>query len=386
MSTIFLSYSRKNEATVGDLIRDLELLGHEVWRDRKLVGGQSWWEGILQQVHDCDLFVFALTPESLETQACRSEYEYARALEKHVLPVLLSDGVSLNLLPYDLTLIQYVDYRKRDMNAGLGFARSLNELPPLKPLPSPLPPIPELPISNLAKSTGKIRDPGGLSYEQQSTLLLDLDHGLDEPAMREDALLLLSELRKRHDVLGIVAGKIDALIVGEGVVRDEEAAGDAGAYTAAGSSAGHLADKERSGTEMDSGFGVSEAAKPGTPRSEGASKWAPRKRKTPAVIGAVSSTVYFVIVALIIFEVERWGFEEWYAILIFPAVFGCLIGYLVGDSQARLRTTLLSGGMIIAAIPFFSSNWDVVLVIFVPLAVLLGSLAGAFWDYSLRKG
>jgi hypothetical protein len=186
MSTIFLSYSRKNEAAVGDLIHGLELLGHEVWRDRKLVGGQSWWEGILQQICSCDLFVFALAPESLETQACRSEYEYARTLEKRMLPVLLSDGVSLNLLPYELTLIQYVDYRKRDVNAGLGLARALSELPPPRPLPSPLPPLPELPISNLAKCAGKIYHQGSLSYEQQSTLLLELERGLDEPATRQD--------------------------------------------------------------------------------------------------------------------------------------------------------------------------------------------------------
>ena len=62
MSRIFISYSSKNRALVEALANDLETLGHEIWFDKELSGGQSWWDQILQGIRACDLFVFALTP------------------------------------------------------------------------------------------------------------------------------------------------------------------------------------------------------------------------------------------------------------------------------------------------------------------------------------
>ncbi|HLV34575.1 MAG TPA: toll/interleukin-1 receptor domain-containing protein, partial [Spirillospora sp.] len=135
MLHIFVSYSSKSRSIVQGLAEDLETAGHQVWFDRKLTGGQVWWDQILEQIRQCDLFIFALTPDAMDSHPCKLEYTYASELGKTVLPVLLADGVSVNLLPPPLTTIQFVDYRGGDKAAAFRLTNALSSLPAPKPLP-----------------------------------------------------------------------------------------------------------------------------------------------------------------------------------------------------------------------------------------------------------
>src|SRR5258706_7862946 len=107
---IFISYSSKSRAVVESLAVDLEALGFTVWYDRHLAGGHDWWAEILNSIRRCHLFLFAVTLESMESYACSLEYEYAHALNKRVLPVMLTD-INISLLPSSLQKFQIVDYR-----------------------------------------------------------------------------------------------------------------------------------------------------------------------------------------------------------------------------------------------------------------------------------
>ena len=68
--SIFISYARKDRAAAETLRHDLERTRSSVWLDDELTGGQAWWETILGQIRSCDLFVFALSPDSLRSKAC----------------------------------------------------------------------------------------------------------------------------------------------------------------------------------------------------------------------------------------------------------------------------------------------------------------------------
>src|SRR5262245_55378833 len=129
MANIFISYSRQCQPVAKALAEDIEALGNTVWFDQELSGGQVWWDQILAKVRNCDVFVFVLDPESLNSTACKSEYGYAANLGKPILPVLISDGVSTNLLPKALAEIQFVDYRKQDRSAAFSLSRALATLP-----------------------------------------------------------------------------------------------------------------------------------------------------------------------------------------------------------------------------------------------------------------
>ena len=138
MANIFVSYNRQSEAIVKTLAEDLEALAHTVWFDQELSGGQVWWDQILGEVRDCDVFVFALAPEALDSMACKLEYGYAADLGKPILPVLVAEGVAMNLLPPALSQLQIVDYQKQDRDAALSLARAFTAVPPTPSL-SPIP-------------------------------------------------------------------------------------------------------------------------------------------------------------------------------------------------------------------------------------------------------
>jgi hypothetical protein len=208
MGGIFLSYSRDNADVAQALAADLKDLGHAVWFDDELTGGQTWWDQILARTRSCDVFILALTPQSLGSTACTREYDYAAALGKPILPIVLADGISTNLLPPALAQIQHVDYRSPDRAAGLKLARALRSLPPAGPLPDPLPTPPEVPTSYLGGLAAQASKPS-LSYDEQSALLFDLKRGLRETETAADARTLLKQLRKRRDVYAAIAEDID---------------------------------------------------------------------------------------------------------------------------------------------------------------------------------
>src|SRR5258708_26115639 len=167
---IFISYSSKNRSLVEALAIDLEALGHDVWFDKELPGGQVGWDQITGAIRDCELGVFALTPQSLESYPCRLEYTYAAAVNKRILPVML-DSVDTNVLPSALASVQIVDNRRADRQSGLNLSRALTKLPPAKPLPNPLPPPPAAPLSPPARLPDQV-DASSLSVQEQASLIL----------------------------------------------------------------------------------------------------------------------------------------------------------------------------------------------------------------------
>lgn len=208
----FISYSRHSAAVTEPLAEDIRALGHSAWYDQELGGGQAWWAQILEKIRGCDVFVFVLDPASLNSTACAREWNYASALGKPILPVLVSDEVSTNLLPPALSQIQFVDYRTQDRDAAIRLARSFATLPPAGPLPDPLPTPPETPVSYLGSLTAQVGTAATLTYEEQCGLLTDLRRSLRDPETANDARTLLVTLRHRRELFASVAEEIDDLL------------------------------------------------------------------------------------------------------------------------------------------------------------------------------
>ena len=211
MSTIFLSYARQDAKLVRALADDLRALDNAVWLDENVSGGQTWWNHILDQIRTCDVFVFALSPDALDSLACRRESEYADALGKPILPILLT-GDAPRLLPPVLAAIQYVDFRDQTREALLRLARALNSLPATPPLPDPLPTPPEAPISYINQLAAEVTAGAPLHADRQSTLVLELKQSLNDSGTADDARALLKQLRSRRDLLARTAGEIDEVL------------------------------------------------------------------------------------------------------------------------------------------------------------------------------
>ncbi len=210
---IFVTYNRLSQREVTSLVKDLEELGHEVWFDKDISGGQSWWDNILNQIRNCEIYVFAIAKDAIDSTACMRELKYAEALGKTPLPVLIKNDVSLAIAPRYIANVQYVDYTKSDQKkAIIGLIKSLNHITPTTLLPDPLPEPPKIPISYLDTLKEKVDAPT-ITKNEQISLVKTLQTKLDDPQVdHEDIKLLLQRLRKHDDLLFTTAKDIDKLL------------------------------------------------------------------------------------------------------------------------------------------------------------------------------
>ena len=212
MASFFISYDRESRATVATLAADVVQLGHIAWFDQEIGGGRRWWNQILEKIRECDVFIFVLDPQALDSQACKSEWNYAADLGKSILPVLVSDQVDTDHLPTRLAEIQFIDYRAPDRDAAIRLARALNTIPPSASLPDPLPDPPKAPVSYIITLEERIESPDTLTYEDQSVLMTDLRRILRDPAHNDHTHRLLETLRNRRDFLATFAEEVEELL------------------------------------------------------------------------------------------------------------------------------------------------------------------------------
>ncbi len=209
MKRVFVSYSRRNLEVVTQLIQDLNAVGVNTWHDQTLTGGQRWWDNILENIRDCDIFIFALSPQSLDSEACKSELTYVAKLGKPILPVLVSEGVNINLLSHPLAEIQVTDCRSGDKQAVFALMKSIFATDPAPAMPDPPPEPPPVPLSYMSNLSERIDSSLPMSAQDQITLLFELEQELDDTNSRTEARDLLLRLRRRDDLLAKISNKID---------------------------------------------------------------------------------------------------------------------------------------------------------------------------------
>ena len=89
MSDVFISYSRKDSPFVQRL--NTALVGDQrlVWVDwQGIPAGEDWWNEIKLGIENAETFVVVISENWLKSQICHQELEYARDLNKRVLPVI----------------------------------------------------------------------------------------------------------------------------------------------------------------------------------------------------------------------------------------------------------------------------------------------------------
>jgi hypothetical protein len=214
---VFLSYARRDADKVATLEEGLRSFGADVWLDHALVGGHEWWQAILREIRQRDVFVQAISPAGMDSEACTRERAYARALGKPILPVVV-DAIDTNLLPDDLARLQLVLYIEPQPEHAFRLARALASRPSAPPLPEPLPEPPDVPVSYLHGLRDRVRAPS-LTLDEQLALIGRLEAALERDAERTAALNLLRELNDRDDLYRAAAHRI-ARLIGPGPERE----------------------------------------------------------------------------------------------------------------------------------------------------------------------
>jgi serine/threonine kinase PknH len=199
---LFISYSSLDKMGIEHLKTALHRARQQVWLDEELGGGEAWWRTILEQIRNSEVFIVALSNNSLASKPCQAELRYARDLQRPILPVQIGPVTSLRVTPFAAT--QIIDYRNPTAEAGIELIGAVQQQrAQLQPLPSELPDEPPVPFAYLMRLANNIAEPQ-LSARQQADLVSELKSGLeedgDDPAARSDIKQLLCMLRDRPDV------------------------------------------------------------------------------------------------------------------------------------------------------------------------------------------
>lgn len=100
MTDVFISYSRKNTEFVRQLFDALEKTGRKAWVDWEGIPySVDWWQEICRGIDASDIFLFVISPASLESMICQQEVAYARQNNKRLIPVIYEEVAEEQLDP-----------------------------------------------------------------------------------------------------------------------------------------------------------------------------------------------------------------------------------------------------------------------------------------------
>ncbi len=196
---IFISHSKRDMAEVTPLLKELRFMGHRPWYDKALEerGGQSWWENILANIRRCEVTLFVMSNDALNSLPCTAELNYAQAVGRHVLPVRIDADVKPDELRESLATLQFVDKLQPGWQVNL--RKSLDDFEEPPAVPHPLPEPPPVPVSVLARIAERIDNFGTLSRTERLATILELNSKLLDPDYNEKAVKLLRNLDARED-------------------------------------------------------------------------------------------------------------------------------------------------------------------------------------------
>lgn len=209
---IFLSYARADSAAVQALTKDLERTEHRPWMDGQLRGGDAWWNEILRQIRECEVFIFALSDQSMHSKPCQAELDYARRLGVPMIPLQVGPVSTMRAGPF--ADIQVIDYRNANSTAAMELFSTIQRLTRDRgPLPHPDAEPPGVPFAYLMRLRNEIDSPT-LSAEDQERIVLDLTRAFEqeESSVRPDIVELMRGLKGRPDVTWRVANQLDRIL------------------------------------------------------------------------------------------------------------------------------------------------------------------------------
>jgi hypothetical protein len=98
VADVFISYAREDREFVRRLTDALEARGRESWVDWEgIEPSDTWRQSIRDAIDSADAFVLVLTPDSLRSQPCMEELDYASAGHKRLIVVLQRDVEGLDV-------------------------------------------------------------------------------------------------------------------------------------------------------------------------------------------------------------------------------------------------------------------------------------------------
>lgn len=87
----FFSYSHSLKQDIAEVMDLLRAAGHHVCWDGNIPTGADWWSTILDEIEDCQVFVFAVSEQSLQSAYCLEELRYAIDCHRPIVSLVIDD-------------------------------------------------------------------------------------------------------------------------------------------------------------------------------------------------------------------------------------------------------------------------------------------------------
>ena len=109
MTQVFLAHAEEDTAVMAKIRQSLHREGITVWTsETDIQTGEDFLEAIGRGIEEADNLVYLLSPNSLRSEYCRYELDYALSLNKRIIPILV-EATDTAQIPSSLQDIQYID-------------------------------------------------------------------------------------------------------------------------------------------------------------------------------------------------------------------------------------------------------------------------------------
>jgi WD40 repeat protein len=114
LTKLFISYSRKDIEAVRKLTQAFSEQGMEFWIDWEGIPPTvDWWREIEKGIEEADIFVFNISPDSVNSKVCDQEIQYAVKNGKRLVPLVLRDVQAEDCLP-EIRSLNWIYFRAQD--------------------------------------------------------------------------------------------------------------------------------------------------------------------------------------------------------------------------------------------------------------------------------
>lgn len=110
MTQVFLSYSDHDRPFMEDIRKVLMRESFTVWTNTQdIKTGSDFQEAINRGIEEADNLVYMISPDSLRSPYCQAEIEYARQLNKRIIPLLIRP-TEMQEIPAELRSLQFINF------------------------------------------------------------------------------------------------------------------------------------------------------------------------------------------------------------------------------------------------------------------------------------
>jgi WD40 repeat protein len=109
MTQVFLSYSEEDKWVMQQICNRLRRESFTVWTNKTdIQTGEAFQEAINRGIEEADNLVYLLSPDSVTSEYCQQELDYALSLNKRIIPIRVRN-VAKEKTPQVLRDLQYID-------------------------------------------------------------------------------------------------------------------------------------------------------------------------------------------------------------------------------------------------------------------------------------